>query len=104
PDRGYYLCRHQYVTLSRWISLPQATKPLKAKLPLRLLVILSNPPGTKQFNTEGALKALDQAIVSVPGLVVKNTMRDPSIGRVQEEITKGRYHAVHYIGHGGFEN
>jgi formylglycine-generating enzyme required for sulfatase activity len=96
--------------LVRYLDLPHRPRPLKAELPLRILVTVSSPQGLPSLdvaeereNVRQALSAL-LADKSVDVEFMTNfTLRD-----LQRELLRAKsrghpYHVWHYIGHGAFD-
>ena len=98
PRKGEYLACYPNVSLSRWIALDQPYQPLQVAFPLRMLLILSHPPGGDVW-----LKIFDQALQSLQERIDREVLIDPSFETLQNVVANNAFHLIHYLGHGEFD-
>ena len=86
----------------RYLDLPDPSKPLVVRLPLRVLVAISQPRDQLPFSAEAEVTNIRQALSRLKGLVkvqvVEHTTQDELLARLRHG-----YHILHYVGHGTFD-
>ncbi len=98
-----YLSRHPKIGFARWVRLNQPLPPLKVEFPLRMLVIISNPPGARPFDWKSGLEAIKQAVKPLgDDKIMIEELLNPSIEEVKERVVNGKFHLIHYLGHGEY--
>lgn len=100
---GGYVCRlHQLV---RHVPVGAAAAPLATDPPLRILAIASSPRDLPALDVgrekENLTKALDYVIRT--GLVKLDWSTSATWPDLQDMMLSGRWHAVHFIGHGDLD-
>lgn len=88
------------------VRCPRNSDPLRVlrvSLPLRVLVVTSSPPGYDELaidrewqNIEKALKGNDK--------VELERLDDPTFASLGARLRRGRFHILHFIGHGRFNH
>jgi len=98
---------HQFLSLSvetpliRFLSLPKRP-PQPLRLPLRILVMISNPQGTGALDAEVEWQSL-QKVFEGSSQVELVALRQPTIGQLLQTLRQSDFHIFHYIGHGAFD-
>jgi hypothetical protein len=91
----------------RYLDLPDSTRPLKAELPLRILVTISSPSdlppldvALEEMRVRQALgKLIAQKVIELT--VLRNTTTTALLRLLRQSAVEGRpFHVWHYIGHG----
>ncbi len=87
--------------LLRFVQLSEPISPLDIKLPLRVLLAISNPSDYPELNTQKEIKWIYEALSPIidQNFVSINTLFPTSSRALQSHLRKG-YHILHYIGHG----
>src|SRR6185437_15920524 len=100
---GGYVCRrHQLV---RHIPIATAAPPLAIRLPLRVLGVVSAPPGQSALDSAREREQLTRALAGLTGQGLAELAWAPAAtwARLQETLLAGPWHVVHFIGHGSFD-
>lgn len=89
----------------RYLELPERIEPLTVKLPLRLLVMTSNPRDCTQIDSNNEWRKMKQALDELErqGLVTLDHLDTATLQVLQRQLRWGEYHIFHFIGHGGFD-
>lgn len=86
----------------RYLDLPDPSKPLVVRLPLRVLVAIAQPKDQLPFSAEAEVANIRQALSQLQGLVkvevVEHTTQEELLARLRHG-----YHILHYVGHGTFD-
>jgi CHAT domain/NACHT domain len=104
----YWQEKRRYLSLSRQtpvvrsLSVPQKIAPLRLSPPLRVLAAIANPADSVPLDVEREERALSEICGKFPDveLVVLKEATLPSLLRT---LSKSTFHALHFIGHGGFD-
>jgi hypothetical protein len=102
-DRQFLLPR-AVATITRYISYPDPTRPLKVQPPLQVLYVESRPVDLPPLPTGGEQRAVRQALEHLgdqSGVIVSE-LRPPTYRRLVEVLSVGNYQVLHFDGHGGF--
>ena len=109
-EGGRWLATSTSVTLSRYVEI--GPQPLtKIKLPLNILMVLSNPSDSKEYGLPelDIKKERDQIVKELKnlidlGLVTVTTLSMPTVSDVRRRLgpTGKQYHVLHFCGHGLF--
>src|SRR4051794_1995063 len=103
-ERQSYLCRQEPM-VRRIPGLYHLRAPLQVDPPLRVLALASSPRGLPLLDTERERGNLDDALgeLTAAGLV-EVTWVEPATWRgVHQALLAGRWHVVHFIGHGDYD-
>lgn len=107
----YDQASNQFLALSsktpivRYIDLPQSTRPVTVKPPLRVLVMVSNPLDWDTLDVDEERNRLKDALAdSVKrGHVILDFLPEATLEALQHRLRQNTYHLFHFIGHGGFD-
>ena len=104
PDRKFFLACSSRTMLIRRIVLDHAVPPFTATLPLRVLVVISEPHDQKRFGREEAWKYTEQGLQesASQGKIEYRLLAQPTFDAVTTEIGSWKPHVLHFIGHGNF--
>ena len=104
-DLHCFLAQSIYTPVVRYIELPVSIPPLRAKLPLRILGMVSAPDdcahldvNREQGLVEKSLEPLVQA-----GDVEITWLEKATLPALRHRLQTGQYHIFHFIGHGSFD-
>jgi CHAT domain-containing protein len=101
PERNEFVALGNQTQLVRYVELRQQILPWPTQLPLRALVILSNPSSYPAFDAErtwlAQLDALDY--LALEGKLILERLTKPTIYDLQKRLRQNDYHLLHFIGH-----
>jgi hypothetical protein len=102
--RKRFLARSEYFPVVRYFDLPER-KTLRVTPPLRVLVMLSSPSDAPPLEVEKEYKRLKDAVrrLEEQNLLAVERLATPTLGELQEQLTKDDYHIFHFVGHGHFD-
>ncbi len=102
PEHGFYLGCSGRTMLVRKIMLPQAVQPFTTELPLRVLVVISEPHDQHPFGREEAWCGVEQGLkdASTQGSILYKRLAQPTFESLQRELQAWKPHVLHFIGHG----
>jgi hypothetical protein len=89
----------------RHIQLPARTRPVAVTLPLKILVIRSEPADYPALDLDVEWAQVAEALAGLAhtGLLTVRELAVPSLGELRRELLRDTYHVLHYMGHGGFD-
>lgn len=90
------------VRLMRCVPLRFEIPPLTVSLPVKVLVVLTNPKDESLLNANKELELVTQSLVA-PNYDLR-ICPEPSVDVLKEELHSFLPHVVHYIGHSGISN
>ena len=101
PESGEYLCQREPVV--RYVEAPQASVPLAAAGPLRILGMVAAPSDLPTLDTAEERRRLDDALgeLGEQGLVDMVWVESGNWGALQQQLMDGPWHVLHVIAHGG---
>jgi CHAT domain len=89
----------------RYVQLPNPPRAIPVTLPLRILVVRSEPSdypplnlATEWTQVAGALGGLADA-----GELALTELAAPTLGELRRALVRDTFHVLHYMGHGGFD-
>ena len=89
----------------RYVQLPDPPRALHVSLPLRVLVIRSEPvdcPGL-DLEAEWAQVAAALSELTDAGSLAFTELAAPTLSELRRALLRDTFHALHYMGHGGFD-
>jgi len=89
----------------RYVQLPDPPRPLGVSLPIRVLVIKSEPDDYDRLDldTEWAQVAKSLSELTSTGLIVLTELAVPTLSELRRALLRDTFHVVHYMGHGAFD-
>ncbi len=89
----------------RYLELPEGTRPLNIRPPLRVLVMIANPSDFPSLDVETEWSRLQTSLAELAraGLVVLERLAQPTLVGLLRQLRLVDYHVFHFIGHGGYE-
>ena len=102
-ENGAYVCRHDQ--LIRQVGVATAAAPLMVDTSLRILAVISSPQGLDALDVAAEKGQLTSALAGLTGQGRAELIWAPSAAwaDLQEILQAGPWHALHFIGHGGFD-
>lgn len=105
PQRDFLALSRQ-TPLIRYTAQFNTRPALPVKLPLRVLVMISTPPGYEALDADGEWKRLQDATAELQqrGLVILEKLEVATLIALQRRLRARDYHIFHYIGHSAFDS
>lgn len=90
--------------LVRYSQLPDPPRAVTGSLPLRVLVIRSEPTDLPELQLEDEWAQVNAAVrgLSQSGAVTFTPLAKPTLGELRLALMQGRFHVLHFMGHGSF--
>jgi hypothetical protein len=104
PEISAYLCLNE--PLVRCVESPYTpSPPLKVKPPLRILGLVASPGDLPELAVEVEKRRLETALATPrsQGRVDLKWAPDARFGTVHDLMLSGKWHILHFIGHGDFD-
>ncbi|MGH7493314.1 MAG: CHAT domain-containing protein [bacterium] len=88
----------------RYLDLPDPPPPLKVKLPINVLVMISSPWDHSPLDVDQEWHNLKAAIhkLESKGLVRVERLETATLSMLQKKLQEHEFHIFHFIGHGNF--
>ena len=104
--QNHFLTTSTETPLVRFLDLPQRITPMRATLPLRVLVVIAGPKNLKRLDAEGEWERLQEALADLlrRGHIVLERLPAATIDALRLRARGAPFHIFHFIGHGGFDN
>lgn len=104
--QNHFLTTSTETPLVRFLDLPQRVAPLRATLPLRVLVVIASPKNLKRLDAEGEWERLQEALGDLlrAGHIVLERLPAATMDALRLRARGAPFHIFHFIGHGGFDN
>ena len=89
----------------RFLDLPEAVRPRKVALPLKVLVAIAAPQDLVELDVDEEWLRLREAVVDLEnqGVVALERLDHANLPELQHALRRGEYHVFHFVGHGGFD-
>jgi hypothetical protein len=104
PNLGF-LSSSSETPIVRYAELPETIRPLKIKLPMRVLVMISSPSDYPPLDVEEERAKLYSSFAELrsQGLVELDLLEDATESALRQHLRRNKYHVFHFIGHGGYD-
>jgi tetratricopeptide (TPR) repeat protein len=88
--------------LVRYVALAQPERALAVPLPLRILVVVSDPTDVPRLDVEQEWTHLNTALnaPAAAGTVVIERLEQPTLAHLRARLRRDPLHILHFIGHG----
>jgi hypothetical protein len=105
-DDPNFLSINTWTPVVRYLDLPRPRRALEIELPLRILGIICAPSDAQPLNVESEKAKLEQALKPLKdaGAVAIDWVDEPTLLGLTRKVRPDKYHILHFIGHGGFDN
>jgi hypothetical protein len=102
---GEYICSSGAANVIRYVDLPQAAPLPSVTPPLRILGMVAAPHGLPQPKIAREKQRMEDALGSLQSLELVEVawMEGQSWRDLQQAIWSDRWHAFHFVGHGGID-
>jgi TonB family protein len=103
--QNHFLTTSIETPVVRFLDLPQRITPLRASLPLRVLVMIAGPRNLKRLDAEGEWERLQDALGDLlrSGQIVLERLPAATLNALRLRARGTPFHIFHFIGHGGFD-
>ena len=100
-----FLALDDELAIVRYLDMPERTRPVAVTLPLRVLVMISNPGDYPNLDVEQEWAQIKEALAPLEerGLVQIDLLDDATLPVLRKRLQSGPYHILHFIGHGAFD-
>ncbi len=100
-----FLALDDELAIVRYLDMPERTRPVAVTLPLRVLVMISNPGDYPKLDVEQEWAQIKEALgpLEERGLVQIDLLDDATLPVLRKKLQSGPYHILHFIGHGAFD-
>lgn len=104
PELGTYVCRRD--PLVRVVPAGHARETLALAPPLRILAMVSAPANLEPIDVVGERERLEDALAQQlhSGHVEIEWLEDVSWRGLHIALLSGRWHVLHFVGHGGYDD
>jgi mRNA-degrading endonuclease toxin of MazEF toxin-antitoxin module len=100
-DRREFLNFSRKSPLVRALDVPRPLPPPSGS-PLRVLIVIANPPKSTPLATGSELQSLQEALASAPG-VSSAILPHATPEALRARLLAEPFHVLHFIGHGSFD-
>jgi tetratricopeptide (TPR) repeat protein len=102
---GRFLVSDSSIALSRYLAMPAPPTPALAELPLRVLLVLSEPLDASPILPERAREQLVHGLrqMDEEGAVIVDLLKPPTFDTLIEAVENGGYHMLVFYGHGVYD-
>jgi ABC-type branched-subunit amino acid transport system substrate-binding protein len=100
-----FLALDDELAIVRYLDMPERTRPVAVTLPLRVLVMISNPADFPRLDVEQEWANMEEALAPLRerGLVQIDLLEDATLPALRKQLQANQYHILHFIGHGAFD-
>jgi hypothetical protein len=105
PALNRFFALDDDTTIVRYLEMPERVRPVGVQLPLRVLVLISDPNDYAKLDVEQEWINLHEALADLiqEGAVTLHLLKDATLSSLQQELQRNQFHIFHFIGHGGFD-
>jgi hypothetical protein len=92
------------ISIARSPGFSEIVPPLQVKLPLRILVVIAQPGGSGDLDSEAEFRELKKSLEGLErsGHVKLSRLESASLATLRQDL-ETPIHVLHFIGHGGFD-
>ncbi|HSS49134.1 MAG TPA: CHAT domain-containing protein, partial [Thermoanaerobaculia bacterium] len=102
-EPGYdFLIFSRDISIVRSPGISEIVPPLPVKLPLRVLVVIAQPSGSADLDSEAEFQELKKSLKRLERSVELTRLGAASLATLREDLERP-IHVLHFIGHGGFD-
>jgi hypothetical protein len=101
----WFLALSGHTPVVRYVQLPDQPRAIQINLPLRILVIKSEPVDCPPLDLTAEWEQVAGALVELrdAGLVAFTELTSPTLGELRRALLNDTFHVLHYMGHGAFD-
>ena len=97
-----FLNLSRFTPILRYLDVQRPYIPLMLQPPLRILVVSSDPGDYPRLDLESERQRMDDCLGRLENVQADYLVHATPMA-LQERLSDGQYHALHYMGHGGFD-
>ncbi|MGD9315702.1 MAG: CHAT domain-containing protein [Anaerolineae bacterium] len=101
-DTRDFLNLSKFTPIVRYLDVQRPFSALPLERPLRILVVISDPPDYVDLDLERERALIEKTWAKQEGIQVE-FMERASITALQRRLVRQHYHVLHYMGHGAFD-
>jgi len=101
-DTRDFLNLSKYTPIVRYLDVQRPFSPLPLERPLRILVVISDPPDYVNLDLDRERALIEKTWARQEGIQVE-FMERASVAALQRRLVRQRYHVLHFMGHGAFD-
>jgi hypothetical protein len=100
----HHLCLHDFISIIRYLPISQTINSDSFGIPLRILILISNPIDENTLNVENEVKNIKKALRSLvwSGDVKINICTNATLENLRAEL-RHKPDILHFIGHGHYD-
>jgi hypothetical protein len=104
PKRRRFFALNSRTPVIRYLEQPEPVSPLSIATPVRILVMIANPPGTQTLDIAAEWEKLRRGTAAAVegGYVELEQVSEPTLGSLTDHLRASECHVFHFIGHGAF--
>jgi tetratricopeptide (TPR) repeat protein len=104
-DGDQFLCLSGRLLVNRLPEGLGELSPPETAPPLRILVVIAGPEDQAELNVERELAVITDALDDAQreGLVTLEVLDYATLPALQDTLSRGDYHVLHYTGHGAYD-
>jgi tetratricopeptide (TPR) repeat protein len=106
-DQGddWFIALSNMTPVVRYIQLPDPLRALHVTLPLKILVIRSEPADYPELDLETEWAHVADALSELTraGAIAFTELASPTMGDLRRALVRDSFHVLHFMGHGGFD-
>jgi tetratricopeptide (TPR) repeat protein len=105
-DDDSFLALSGQTPVVRYVELRAKPRPVPTELPLRVLVIRSEPSDCAHLNLSAEWAQVDAALsaLSVAGMVEHTELAAATLEELRKALLRETFHVLHFMGHGTFHD
>lgn len=102
---GRFLALFESTPIIRYIQMPEPPRAVEVELPLRILVIKSEPADYPPLDLEAEWGQVAPALAELTdaGMIKCTELAEASLRELRSALRLDPYHVLHYMGHGVFD-
>ena len=104
-DDDWFIALSKATPVVRYIQLSDPPRALHVALPLRVLVIRSEPTDYPKLDLDAEWAQVAEALreLTDAGSIDFTELASPTMSELRRALQRGSFHVLHYMGHGGFD-
>ncbi len=102
PEKNEYLNLNSQTPVVRYLDVMRPEDPPPFAPPLRILVVLANPPGTDALNLEAERQKIEASWQDTQHVAVE-VVQGTTLQALRARLKAQPFHVLHYSGHGTFD-
>jgi TPR repeat protein len=104
-EQDHFLATSAMTPVVRFLDLSQRVSPLRVRLPLQILVVISGPRNLGRLKADDEWDRVKHSLRSLEsaGLVKLERLPTATFSELRRRARGVPFHVLHFIGHGGFD-